>query len=333
MPAFFPHLFNLPKYYFFMGMHFRCLTFLYFISRYINELIECIILAYNNEGFRDASTDQSPNVGGQNHEPKKPGEHGRSSESNLRKDTPSINQETDFSLTHLNRKRVLDSGSSEGLSSSMMQDEPIYTRNAEWAKVFDAATQRRTEVLMPENLENMWAIGRNYKKKIPKRTAAGIQASEVTDSVSGTFPPQNLVTELPKLRPVMYPRIEDKDYMKLPPRPLKETRPTDLSLDALSSSEEFNMEHPKGSAVIHLVEDPAVFSRESRNKLKRSNSTSDLKFHVKLEDMFDGKDSAPIINEYYSADANKLNVRSLMSSSDTALRREGLHVRKLRCRV
>ncbi|KAL8541297.1 hypothetical protein ACS0TY_002520 [Phlomoides rotata] len=299
---------------------------------YINELIECIILAYNDEGFSDTSTDQSPNMGGQNHEAQNFGENGRSSESNSRKDMPSINQGTDFSLTQLNRKRVLESSSSEGLLSSMMQDEPIHTRHAEWAKVFDAATQRRTEVLMPENLENMWAIGRNYKKKIQKKTAAGIQAPEVTDSVSSTLPPQNLMTELPKLKSVMYPRIEGKDSMKLPPRPLKETRPTDLSLDALSSSEEFNMElFPKGSSVIQELENPAVVSRESRNKLKKSNSTSDL--HVKLEDMFDGKGSAPIINEYYSADANKLNVRSLMSSSDTALRREGLHIPKLRCRV
>lgn len=287
-------------------------------------MIECIILAYNNEGFKDASTDQSPNVGDHNYEPQNSGEHGRSSESNLKKDMPPINQDTDFSLTQLNRKRVLNPGVSEGLLSSTMQDQPIHARHAEWAKVFDAATQRRTEVLMPENLENMWAIGRNYKKKIQKKSAAGLQAPEVTDSV----------TELPKLKPVMYPRIEDKDSMKLPPRPLKETRPNDLNLDALSSSGEFNTElFPKGSSVIHEVENPAVVSRENRNKLKRSNSTSDLKVHVKPEDMFDSKGSAPIINEYYSADVNKLNVRSLMSSSDTALRREGLHVPKLRCRV
>ncbi|MED6183231.1 hypothetical protein PIB30_036121 [Stylosanthes scabra] len=35
--------------------------------------------------------------------------------------------------------------------------------SAEWAQMLDAATQRRTEVLMPENLENLWTKGRDYK--------------------------------------------------------------------------------------------------------------------------------------------------------------------------
>ncbi|XP_078430564.1 phox domain-containing protein isoform X2 [Wolffia australiana] len=37
--------------------------------------------------------------------------------------------------------------------------------SADWARVLDAATQRRTQVLAPENLENMWTRGRNYQKK------------------------------------------------------------------------------------------------------------------------------------------------------------------------
>lgn len=53
--------------------------------------------------------------------------------------------------------------------SGSVQDEP--TRSSPWARVFEAATQRRTEVLQPENLENMWTKGRNYKKKSQKKTA------------------------------------------------------------------------------------------------------------------------------------------------------------------
>ncbi|XP_039173618.1 uncharacterized protein LOC120296039 [Eucalyptus grandis] len=42
-------------------------------------------------------------------------------------------------------------------------EESKLPRAADWAMVLEAATQRRTEVLMPENLENMWSKGRNYK--------------------------------------------------------------------------------------------------------------------------------------------------------------------------
>ncbi|KAL3621192.1 hypothetical protein CASFOL_036104 [Castilleja foliolosa] len=270
---------------------------------YINELIEYIILAYNDEEFKDA-TDQSPNVDGRNRQQKTaPREHGQNSESDLRKNTPSNNQVTDLSLSQLDykRKKLETDGSGDVLT---MQDETIQTGHAEWAKVFENRTQRRTEVLMPENLENMWTIGRNYKKKLEKK-------ANVTGSVNSPFATKNLVSE-------------DKVSMQLPPRP---------QLDALSSSQELNKEvFPKGSLGFPELENTVVVSRESKNKLKRSNSTSDLRIQPNLDDMLVSKGNAPIINEYYSADVNKLNVHSLSSSSDMVVRREG-HSPKLRCRV
>ncbi|CAD6343247.1 unnamed protein product [Miscanthus lutarioriparius] len=47
-------------------------------------------------------------------------------------------------------------------------DSTIQPRQPDSAVVLDAATKRRSEVLAPENLENMWAIGRNYQKKMIK---------------------------------------------------------------------------------------------------------------------------------------------------------------------
>ncbi|KAK4437825.1 hypothetical protein Salat_0116500 [Sesamum alatum] len=298
---------------------------------YINELIEYIILA--NEGSKDAAADQSPNVDSYNHEHKFSREHGQSSEPNMRKNKPSSNQGTDLSLSQFN-KTLPASGGSGDLVSSSMHDETIHARNAEWAKAFEAATQRRTEVLMPENLENMWTIGRNYKKKLQKKAAPGIQAPQVTGSVSVALPRKDLETEVPKQKPEMYIETEDKASLHLPPRPQQDTRPTGPSIDALSRSQELNEKvFAKGSSSVHELEKIAAdVSNENRNKLKRSNSTSDLKVPSTLEDMFVTKGSAPIINEYYSADINKLNVHSLMSSSDMVLRREG-HVPKLRCRV
>ncbi|KAL6494750.1 hypothetical protein OROGR_031550 [Orobanche gracilis] len=297
--------------------------------KYINELIEYIIFSYNNEGFKDA-TDQSPNVGGHNRQKTASGEHGQSSESDLRKSTPSINQRSNLPLSHLNNKRKLESGSSGDLLTSTMPDGSTETGHAEWAKVFEAATQRRTEVLMPENLENMWTIGRNYKKKLQNEAVPGCHASEI----NGSFAPKDLVAEVAQRRPETYIRIEDNLSMQLPPRPQQDTRPTDLSTDDLSSSQELKKElFRKESSSFHELDNPAaVVSRENKDKLKRSNSTSDLKIQPNLEDLLVSKGSAPIFNEYYSADMNKLNVHGLTSSSDMVLQREG-HAPKLRCRV
>ncbi|KAL7156744.1 hypothetical protein ABFS83_02G029300 [Erythranthe nasuta] len=303
---------------------------------YINELIEYVILAYNSEGSKDAATDQSPNVEGRNHEPSVSGDHSQTSESNLRKKVHSDNQGADLSLSlsQSDHKRVLEPGGSGDLSSSTLQDDFTHTRT-EWAKGFEAATQRRTEVLMPENLENMWTIGRNYKKKLEKKSAPGIQAAEVTYLVSGTFPTKRLVSEVPKQKLETYVQIEDKVSMQLPPRPQQDSRAAGLSINPLSSSQKLNDEvFPKGSSKFDELENTAaVVSHENRNKLKRSNSTSDLNVQSNLENMFVSKDSTPIINEYYSADGKKLNVHSLMSHSDMGLRREGLQNPKLRCRV
>ncbi|XP_019420539.1 PREDICTED: uncharacterized protein LOC109330697 isoform X4 [Lupinus angustifolius] len=44
----------------------------------------------------------------------------------------------------------------------------IIETSADWAQMLEAATQRRTEVLMPENLDNMWTKGKNYNRKKDK---------------------------------------------------------------------------------------------------------------------------------------------------------------------
>lgn len=56
------------------------------------------------------------------------------------------------------------------------------SRPADWAVALEATTKRRTEVLAPENLDNMWTKGRNYQKK----TAKLIKAGALQGSVSAT---------------------------------------------------------------------------------------------------------------------------------------------------
>ncbi|XP_075493886.1 uncharacterized protein LOC142531581 isoform X2 [Primulina tabacum] len=222
---------------------------------YINELIEYIMLAYN-EGFKDIATDQSPNLEGHNHEHDKSRDHVQTSESSSTKTVHAGDQETNMSVSRFDYKKKLELDTSGHRLSSSMQDDPMHPRPADWAKVFEAATLRRTEVLMPENLENMWAIGRNYKKKLQTK----VSTDELENAATGV-------------------------------------------------------------------------SHENRNKLKKSNSTSDLNIRSDLEDVFTNKGNTLVIAEYHGTVVNKHNVHSMKNSSDRASHCEELHAPKLRCRV
>ncbi|KAK4424170.1 hypothetical protein Salat_1610400 [Sesamum alatum] len=281
------------------------------LCSYINELIEYIILAYN-DWSKVFSTDQSPNPGGHNCDHTVSEEHGAN------------NQGSDASLSRFDDNRELDSGALGNLLHSTMQDEHIHPRPADWAKVFDAATQRRTEVLMPENLENMWAIGRHYKKKLQKKASAELQAPEVTSSVSVVLTRKDLVTEIAKQKPETSIEVEDKASKQLTPWLEHDTRPTDHSIDALNRSQDLNKKVcPEGGATTNELENTDdVVSPENRNKLKRSNSTSDLEVQFNLGHLFISQTTTPISTEFCGADVNKSNVQG-----------EVLHVPKLRCQV
>ncbi|PIN08287.1 Intermediate filament-like protein [Handroanthus impetiginosus] len=269
---------------------------------YVNELIEYIILAYN-EGFKDFATDHSSNVESHN------------------------SDVTNVSLSGSDDNRELE-----------MQDEPIHPHSADWAKVFEAATQRRTEVLMPENLENMWSIGRHYKKKLPKKAAPELQTPEVTSPASIAFPRSDLVTEVPKEMPETSIGIEDTASKQLKLSIQQDTQPTDLSIDALSRSQDLNKKvlSKEHYTICELENTVDVVCNENRIKLERSNSAAnlhDLNVQAGLENMLTIKGNAPIITKSLSADVDKLNVHSLNTSSDITSQSEVLHVPKLRCRV
>ncbi|KAL8027717.1 hypothetical protein ABFX02_14G113700 [Erythranthe guttata] len=268
---------------------------------YINQLIEYIILAYK-EWFKDVFTDQSPNVEVHNRDHTVSGEHGTN------------NQGADESLSRLNDNKELEPGASVNLLSCT--DESIHSRPAEWAKVFDAATQRRTEVLMPENLENMWTIGRNYKKRLQKKPSSEFQIPEVTSMTS--------------------PRIEDKASKKLKPCIQQDNRSTDPSTDPLTRSQDLskNAFSEEGSA-IHELEDAAnLVSHENGNNLKRSNSSIDTDVQSNLEHVSTSKDTAPsTITESYTAEVNEGNADSMKISSNMVPHSNVLHAPKLRCRV
>lgn len=47
---------------------------------------------------------------------------------------------------------------------SMVSTEPL-GKQGDWAQVLEAVSKRRTTTLAPENLDNLWTKGRNYKKR------------------------------------------------------------------------------------------------------------------------------------------------------------------------
>ncbi|KAK8966595.1 hypothetical protein KSP40_PGU021243 [Platanthera guangdongensis] len=173
---------------------------------------------------------------------------------------------------------------------------PIQPRAAEWAHVLEAATKRRTQVLAPENLDNMWTKGRNYEKK----TAKLIQ-KEIT-SGSGKI---NSVT--------MISDIHVRDTMK------------ELSSKANKSSADLIREESKG---FHPNDEPeeTIKSLESTNQLKRSSSTSDMDRRCNFKS---GENI--IYKDYYGSNFSKHMEElsaDLVSHGDVSS-----YIPKLNCRV
>ncbi|CAA3029222.1 uncharacterized protein LOC111384179 isoform X1 [Olea europaea subsp. europaea] len=179
---------------------------------------------------------------------------------------------------------------------------------------------------MPENLENMWTIGRNYKKKLQKNTARGSQVAQEKMSESSTMLRKDLVTEEPIQKPETSRRMEDKAPIQLPPKPQPDTGLTDMDLNRRVYSK-------RGSIADELEHASSVFPRENRNQLKRSNSTFDLKVQLNMEDMFASRGETPIISEVCNPNISRHNVYNVKSASDMLVRSEGLHDPKLRCQV
>nr|GMD02630.1 uncharacterized protein LOC109165730 isoform X2 [Ipomoea batatas] len=294
---------------------------------YINELIEYIFLAINDKGTQEAGNYQSPNSESHYHERSAPAE----SVDSKSKVAAAHNQRPDMTVAQIGQQRILPSDASRSSESNIIQDEPMLPQPADWARVLEAATQRRTEVLMPENLENMWAIGRHYKKKLQKNAAKGVQVPEEKGIISGA---KESGKEITTQKPEVPTRMENKALVQSRPRPHPNFKPTDHS-NALHSSLNLNMVvAPIGRSSIHEVVDTvAAVSHESRTKLKRSNSTSDLTIQVKMEDPLASK-GGRIISEFYTADfKGNAEVHSTKSASEMILRSDGHQAPKLKCRV
>ncbi|KAH7443476.1 hypothetical protein KP509_02G036500 [Ceratopteris richardii] len=61
-----------------------------------------------------------------------------------------------------------------------------YGKQDDWAQVLEAVSKRRTTTLAPENLDNLWTKGRNYKVKDSERVPAKSSKTEILSGSSRT---------------------------------------------------------------------------------------------------------------------------------------------------
>ncbi|KAB2602991.1 hypothetical protein D8674_003996 [Pyrus ussuriensis x Pyrus communis] len=284
---------------------------------YINELIEYILLAVKEEISKAVSGDQS--AAGSVHDQDSP----------LRK-YATFNQNTDLTLAEVDNQREVFSDYNKS------PEDHLQPRPADWARVLEAATQRRTEVLAPENLENMWTKGRNYKRKEHKKKIRGVQEPiPECSGIDSAVPARNLGKEMVADRHEISTGIEDRSIVKLK---------WELSLDTQLSTGtkkemQFSLDPSKESFtdpghLVNKLEDIGNLASDgSKSRLKRSNSTSALKIQPDTKiALTEGGGS--IISEFYSPGFGGHREDHISkSASDMVVHSVGQQVPKLRCRV
>ena len=272
---------------------------------YINELLELIFIA--NE------TNEDPSANSKDHKRDQ-----TATTSSTKSPEFSYGQESDVKLSRHDNEIALPLDKSCNVSMGLIH-EAKHPGPADWARVLEAATQRRTEVLQPENLENMWTKGRNYKKKAQKNAqknaAKGLQSSiSAGVGVDDEIKKSKGMEISPK-------KLETSTSVGIPPT----HRLDGQQKDRLFDGDQSNMSNLGG------IEEKASVGGESRNVFRKSNSTSDLNKPTQIETAYP-EVSASIIAEFYSANVGRNDVHNVNTGFGKVLRIEG-YVPKLKCRV
>ncbi|GMY05922.1 sorting nexin-16 [Fagus crenata] len=293
---------------------------------YINELIECILLAIKDDSLKGVGNYQSTNLAVHPHDHPLAAGAVRDDDPTSRKYSSST-QGTDVTLAKINNQRET--------ALDYITEEPI--KYADWARMLDAVTQRRTEVLTPENLENLWTKGRNYKKKEHKNIKAALQ--EPITKGSGTknaIPSKDLGKETLANRPEISAGVDERVVKQL-----TQGLGIDIpSSDGNKTGRQFSQDHPnkelsfEGGHLVNELEHTNTLATDGNYiRLKRSNSTSALVAQPDKEKTCTREHGAPIISEFYSPDFGRHSGEYRGSASDVVFHSEGQQVPKLRCRV
>ncbi|XP_052730530.1 uncharacterized protein LOC108344487 isoform X2 [Vigna angularis] len=225
---------------------------------------------------------------------------------------PSLNQGTDMVLA-----KMSDQGGTS-LQGNILYQESSQTRPADWARMLEVATQRRTEILMPENLENMWTKGRNYKRKENKIIKGGFQDLPAkSPSTDSSLTQRKLAQETSASKRGKYEVAEGKSSLP----PLHALGSDSLQSVATAKILESSQNPDKE---LSFVKDLATDGYKS--PLKRSNSASSLGILTNK--------GGPIIPEFYNPEFERHGEGFRgKSSSDMVVRKEVPLVPKLRCQV
>ncbi|XP_057502793.1 uncharacterized protein LOC130786520 [Actinidia eriantha] len=299
---------------------------------YINELIEYIFLVTKDGGNKDAGDDQSPNVVGRNSEDVIAPDD-VPNEFTSRKNRSSYDEGIDLMPSRTNNQKEISLDASENLNSNLSGEEHMLPRPADWARVLEAATQRRKEVLMPENLENMWTKGRNYKKNVQKSVAAPVKKGS---GESIAEPTKCSVKEMSTQRSVISPATDDKAILQISTKLCTQTL-SDGNNNLVHLSHGLNKHQSIGGAplVDELKGTASPVTCGNKGCLKRSNSTSALNVQPNVEKaVTSGEVGGPIISEFYTPDIGRRSeVYPVNGASDMVLHSEGIHSHKLGCQV
>ncbi|XP_023874567.1 uncharacterized protein LOC111987089 isoform X1 [Quercus suber] len=294
---------------------------------YINELIEYILLALNDDSLKGVGNYESTNMAAHPHDHPLAAGAVRNDVTASRKYS-SFSQGTVMTLDKINNQREIPQD---------YKTEVPTNQSADWARVLNAVTQRRTEVLTPENLENLWTKGRNYKKKELKKIKAGLQDPITKGSgTKNAIPNKDLGKETLTNMPEIYVGIDQRAVKQLT---------HGLGIDVLSNDgnktgKQFFQDPNKklsfegGHPVDELEHTNTPAADGNKSCLKRSNSTSALVVQPHTEKTFTREHGGSIISEFYSANVGRHNEEHYgRSASDVVFHSEGQQFPKLRCRV
>lgn len=229
---------------------------------------------------------------------------------------------------------LCETGHTDDGSPNAIQEEQKQLRAGDWARVLEAATQRRTEVLMPENLENMWSRGRNYRKQEAKRVKGGEVEEPLLAKSACSLPTSDLREFHVNWRGNANGQ-EEKTIVHINNTSVVDTSSTQESDFEMDDSLK---DHKKLFGRDNHGDEPkdavSLDASGKRSRLKRSSSTSDLEVEPDPEKAFTGEDGGHITSVLYGpslgSHSEKYKVKNF---SDAVYPSEGPHTPKLRCRV
>ncbi|KAG6651830.1 uncharacterized protein LOC122313242 isoform X1 [Carya illinoinensis] len=295
---------------------------------YINELIEYLLLTAKDDSLKGRSSYHSTNEATHPHDHPLASGGVQDVDSTSRKHLSS-NQGTDMTMAKIGNQRET--------SLDYSTEKPTKYRSADWARMLAAATQRRTEVLAPENLENLWTKGRNYKKKEQKNIKVGSQApigkgSGINCAVSS----KDLGKEMLANRHEMPMGTDEVGIKQLSHRLSVE----DMLSDENEAEEAFSQAPNKefyfegGNTLDVLEHTSSLVTDGNKHPLKRSNSTSALIPQPDTEKKSKGGHGGLIVSEFYGPSFGQHSGEySGKTALDVVLRSEEEQVPKLKCRV